>query len=233
MNIKVIASGSKGNCYLINDNKTTLLLDAGIPIKQIQIACDFGLSKIDGCLITHEHKDHSKAVHDLTKKAVDIYTSEGTIKECGLNGHRINVIKALEQIQIGTFKVLPFDVQHDAEEPLGFLIQSTETKEKLLYFIDTCYLKYKFKDLNYIMAECNYSIRTLKYNVSQGRTESALAKRIIKSHMSLETLIDILKVNDLSKVSQIYLIHTSSNNGDKKYFEKQIKKLTDSDVYVY
>lgn len=233
MNIKVIASGSKGNCYLINDNKTTLMLDAGISIKQIQIACNFGLSQIDGCLVTHEHKDHSKAVNDLTKKAVDIYTSEGTIKECGLNGHRINVIKPLEQIQIGTFKVLPFDVQHDAEEPLGFLIQSIETKEKLLYFIDTCYLKYKFKDLNYIMAECNYSRKILYKNIEAGIIEQALAQRIIKSHMSLETLIDILKVNDLSNVHQIYLIHISQDNGDKKHFEKQIKKLTNSDVYVY
>lgn len=233
MNIKIIASGSKGNCYLIDDNKTTLLLDAGIPLKQIQIACNFGLSKVDGCLITHEHKDHSKAVNDLIKKGIDIYTSKGTIKKCSLNGHRINAVTALERIQIGTFKILPFDVQHDAEEPLGFLIQSTETKEKLLYFTDTCYLKYKFKDLNYIMAECNYSRKILYKNIEAGIIEQALAQRIIKSHMSLETLIDILKVNDLSKVSQIYLIHTSSNNGDKKYFEKQIKKLTDSDVYVY
>lgn len=233
MNIKIIASGSKGNCYLINDNKTTLLLDAGIPLKQIQIACNFGLSQIDGCLVTHEHKDHSKAVNDLIKKGIDIYTSKGTIKECNLNSHRVNTVKALEQVQIGTFKVLPFDVKHDAEEPLGFLIQSLETKEKLLYFTDTYYLKYKFKGLNYIMAECNYSKKILDENIKIGITERGLAQRIIKSHMSLETLIDILKSNDLSNVCQIYLIHISQNNGDKEYFKKQVEQLTNLDVYTY
>lgn len=233
MNIKVIASGSKGNCYLINDNKTTLLLDAGIPVKQIQIACNFGLSRINGCLVTHEHKDHSKAVNDLIKKGIDIYTSKGTIKECNLNSHRVNAVKALEQVQIGTFKVLPFDVKHDAEEPLGFLIQSLETKETLLYFTDTYYLKYKFKGLNYIIAECNYSKKILYENIEAGIIEQVLAKRIIKSHMSLETLIDTLKANDLSNVCQIYLIHISQDNGNKEYFKKQIEQLTNLDVYTY
>jgi len=233
MDIKIIASGSKGNCYLISDNKTTLLLDAGISIKQIQIACNFQLTKINGCLVTHEHKDHCKAVTDIAKRGIDIYSSFGTIKKCSLKGHRINVIKSLQQMQIGTFKIMSFDVEHDAEEPLGFLIQSTQTLEKLLYFTDTCYLRYKFSGLNYIMAECNHSYEILTNNVKQGILKPDLAKRIIKSHMSLETLIEFLKNNDLSKVKQIDLIHTSQENGNKDYFKTLVQKLTNVDVNVY
>ena len=46
-------------------------------------------------------------------------------------------VKALEEFQLGTFQVLPFDVEHDVPEPLGFLLTSTATGEKLLYFTDT------------------------------------------------------------------------------------------------
>jgi phosphoribosyl 1,2-cyclic phosphodiesterase len=55
MNIKFLASGSKGNCYIVNDGKSTLIIDAGIPFKKIQIGIGFKMSTVDGVLISHEH----------------------------------------------------------------------------------------------------------------------------------------------------------------------------------
>lgn len=55
MLVKILASGSNGNCYLVDDGTTTILLDAGIPIKQIQRGSKFRLSKVSSCLVTHEH----------------------------------------------------------------------------------------------------------------------------------------------------------------------------------
>ena len=73
MNIKVIASGSSGNCYLISDDKTSLLLDAGISFKQIQIGTNFNISNIGGCFVTHRHIDHAKSIKDLNKRGVPIF----------------------------------------------------------------------------------------------------------------------------------------------------------------
>ena len=157
MEIRVLASGSSGNTYRISDGETALLLDAGIPLKAIQAGLGFRVRDIMGCFVTHAHKDHSKAAKDLARLGVDIYTSRGTVDACGLTGHRIKVVRALEELVVGTFRVLPFDVQHDAPEPLGFLCTSTATGEKLLYFTDTYYLKYRFQGVTHIMAECNYS----------------------------------------------------------------------------
>ena len=70
MNIKVIASGSSGNCYLISDDKTSLLLDAGISFKQIQIGTNFNISNISGCFVTHRHIDHAKSIKDLNKRGM-------------------------------------------------------------------------------------------------------------------------------------------------------------------
>ena len=129
MKIDVFASGSSGNCYKISDGETSLLLEAGIPFKDIRVAAGFNLNEIGGCLITHEHKDHSKAGADLASKAgMDIYASQGTLSYMEWQGHHYKPIKHGQKISIGTFIVLPFDVKHDEEGTLGFLIESTETR---------------------------------------------------------------------------------------------------------
>jgi phosphoribosyl 1,2-cyclic phosphodiesterase len=232
MDIRVFASGSSGNSYRISDGKTTLLLDAGIPLKAIQVGCEFKVRQIDGCLISHAHKDHSKAADGLARLGVDIYTSQGTIEACRLVGHRIHTIKALEEIGIGTFSVLPFDVQHDAPEPLGFLIASGETGEKVLYFTDTYYIKYRFQGLTHVMAECNYGREELQRSVDAGYIPIDLVPRLMKSHMSLEHFLEMLKANDLTQVKQIYLLHLSDNNSDAARFKEEVQKATGAEVYV-
>lgn len=232
MTIKVLASGSKGNAYIVSDGSTTLLLDAGIPLKAIQVGCDFRVREIDGCFITHAHQDHCKAARDLMRLGVDVYASQGTIEACRLSGHRIQRVKALSEFVVSTFKILPFDVEHDVPEPLGFLCTSMATAEKLLYFTDTYYLKYKFQGLTHIMAECNFSYEGIRDSVEAGRISIELVPRLLKSHMSLEHLLDMLKANDLSKVQQIYLLHLSDNNSNEELFKREVQKQTGAEVYV-
>ena len=55
MNIKVIGSGSSGNCYRIDDGKTALLIECGLPIKKIKEKLNFNLTGICGCLLSHSH----------------------------------------------------------------------------------------------------------------------------------------------------------------------------------
>jgi len=53
--IKALASGSKGNCYLISDNSTNIINECGISIDRIRRGGDFMLGEIKACLISHEH----------------------------------------------------------------------------------------------------------------------------------------------------------------------------------
>lgn len=232
MDITVIASGSTGNAYRISDGETALLLDAGIPLKEIQRALNFRVRDLSGCLITHALGDHVKAAGDLAKQGVNIYTSKGTIKASRLTGHRIKPIEALREFTVGTFAILPFDVQHDAPDPLGFLLTSRITGEKLLYFTDTYYIKYRFDGLTHIMGECNYSMDIVEQSVRNGYIPPELVPRLVKSHMSMEHFIDLLKANDLRKVKQIYLLHLSGNNSDADRFKTAVQKLTGTEVYV-
>lgn len=235
MEINVLASGSKGNCYLIGDGQSKLLLDCGIPFGDIQEACGFNLvDEINGVLVTHEHGDHIKAAQRLMKSAINVYASRGTLEAGHLSGHRAKVLKPQIQTHISTFVVLPFDVEHDAAEPLGFLIKSEVTGEKLLYFTDTFYLKYRFGKLHYIMGECNFSRDIAERNVQEGYLRADLLPRLHKSHMSLEHFLDFLRANDMSEVRSVYLLHLSDGNSDEQMFIDKVKEIApNADVRAF
>lgn len=225
------ASGSKGNCYRVTDGSTPLLLECGIPYKEIQRKLEFKMSDIVGCLVTHEHKDHCKTVKDMMKAGIDCYMSKGTAEALNVSGHRIHIVESKQQFRIGTWTVLPFNTQHDAVEPLGFLM-ANKAGEKLLYATDTYYIRYKFSGLTHIMVECNYSLDILQRNVESGHLDKALKKRLLKSHFSLEHVKEFLRANDLTKVQEIWLIHLSDSNSDAERFKQEIQELTGKVVFV-
>ena len=219
MEIRVLASGSKGNCYLINDGVTPLLLECGISIKQIRQELDFSLTGVAGCLVSHEHKDHSRACKDVLRSGIGAYTSKGTIDALGLSGHRVHTIRSKDTFRIGTWTIRSFETRHDAAEPLGFLLHSRETNERLLFATDTFYIKYRFPHLTHIMIECNYAADILYNNVEKGIVPKVLKDRLLTSHFSLENVKQFLKANDLSKVREIHLLHLSDGNSDAERFK--------------
>ena len=235
----MIASGSSGNCYRVSNGKTDILLDAGISAGKISKGIGFGLSKVDGCLVTHEHGDHCSAANILGDRyGIPVYLSKGTIegsqdKPWAVTTQMAKVIEALKSFSVGTFVILPFDIEHDAVEPLGFLIKSTVTGEKLLYFTDTYYVRYAFSGVTHLMAECNYISDILKERIANKTIAKALAQRILTSHMSLEHLLDFLEALDKSRLRQIYLIHISKDNGSIEDMLRAVRAKTGVEVYAF
>jgi len=230
MEFKVLASGSSGNCYRISDGETTLLLECGISLRQIQEGLDFRLSSVAGCLLSHSHGDHSEACKDMLYAGVDIYTSQGTIDALGLSGHRVHAVKSLRPFRVDAWQILPFDTVHDAEEPLGFVLASDN--KKVLFATDTAYIKYKIPGLTHVLIECNYDLDVLNESVRQGRVDPVVKRRIIRNHMSLQRVKAFLRANDLSQVKQIWLLHLSADNSDMGRFKREIQALTGKEVYV-
>ena len=104
--------------------------------------------------------------------------------------------------------------------------------EKLLYFTDTYFVKYRFTGCTHIMAECNYSKEALQRSVAAGYIPIERVPRLMRSHMSLEHLKDMLQANDLSRLQQIYLLHLSADNSDEMQMQQEIQRLTGVEVYV-
>lgn len=223
MKLKTIASGSKGNCYLLETNEGSLLIEAGIPITKIKKALRFNYSNIQGCLVTHEHGDHAKSIKDIAKLGIDVYASKLTLQVLNCTSHRFIPITHNKAKIIGEFEVLSFNTEHDSVEPLGFLIK--HGNQRLLFATDTFYLRYRFNNLTHIAIECNYVKATMEERLKQGEIDIKRVSRTMKSHMSLENLLEFLKANDLSKVRELHLLHLSDDNSDINIILEEIKKV--------
>ena len=118
MKLVVLDSGSCGNCYLLIGNEETLILEAGVPFKQILEHPAFDVSRVKGCLVSHEHADHVGRIREYLLRGIDCYASPGTIGALACNA-----VKPLQDtVHLGGCKMIPFHAKHDAAEPYGFLI---------------------------------------------------------------------------------------------------------------
>lgn len=207
------------------------MLEAGIKFEKVQKHFKGRTRKIKGCLITHEHGDHAKYIKQYVNEGINCHMTVGTHNAINIESHRICNIKSKQEIRIGTWSILPFDINHDANEPVGFLLQSVHGY-KVLYVTDTKYLKYKFKGLTHMMLEVNYIYEQMQQNIKDGVIHNVLANRIMESHFSLEHAIGMLEANDLSKLEEIHLIHLSSNNANATHIKQSIQEVTGVPVYV-
>lgn len=227
--IRTIASSSSGNCHRVSDGSTPLLLDCGLPWKRIRRELAFQTSGISGVLLSHAHMDHAKGIGDAMKAGMDCYMLKETAEALGLKGHRVKIVKPLEQFRLGTWTILPFDIVHDVPG-VGFLLASPGGK--VLFMTDSAYCKYRFKGLTHLLIECNHSLPLLRAGVGAGDFPVEHKRRLMQTHMSLEQVIKFLQANDLSAVQEIRLIHLSDRNSDAAAFADQIKRATGKPTYV-
>lgn len=231
MELTVVGSSSKGNCYVIQNKKEALIIEAGCGFADLLKAIAYNIPKVTACLVTHEHGDHSKNVQKLCELGVKCYMSEGTRNGIKNLRRDVNIIKAGNQFTVGRFIVLPFDTHHDSNEPLGYLISHPEFGT-LLFAIDTCYLDYTFSGLTNIMIECNYCSELLEQNMQEGIVHPKVGKHIVQGHMSLKTCIQALQANNLEHVNKIILLHLSNDNSDPIAFHREVELATGKTVIV-
>lgn len=232
MTLQILGSSSAGNCYLLDDGNDILMLECGISFKDVQKAVNFAVSRIIGCVVSHEHGDHTKAAKNVLKSQIPMYASKGTLEALDLQGHNLaHAVPELAQVQLGKFTVRPFKTQHDAAEPFGFLIYHPEMG-LTMFATDTYYLHYKFAGLNNVLLECNYRRDILDKNVEDGLLHEKVKERTIKSHLEFETCKEILLVNDLSQVNNIVLIHLSSGNADPVAFQADMQAAVAHNVTI-
>lgn len=228
--IKVLASGSKGNCYIVQAGEEKLLLECGIDWRNTLKGLGYSIKGVKGCLVSHKHSDHCKSFNKVLENITKICAPLEVLEKYKCRGKwKTQLLENKEKCKIGEFTVLPFNCQHTNSdgsncENLGYLIQHAAIG-KILFATDTYYLKYKFKNVDHILIECNYSERYME-NLEPHEI------RTFKSHMSLETLKETLKTWDLSGTKTITLIHLSSNNGNPEEFKREIEVLTGIPTYI-
>lgn len=225
MNLSILGSNSKGNGYILHNEKEALIIEAGCLPGLAAIALNFDRNKIQGCLISHEHQDHAKHASLYIERGIRVAASAGTIKAIKKPFEKYTTLRTGDPETFGGFTVLPFAITHDAAEPLGFVIQHRDIGI-LVFATDTQALPYDFGKVDTYMIEANYAKSILDRNVLRGKVNYQLGERTEANHMSLESCAEFLLQQDLTETTRIVLLHLSDTNSDSEAFSRYIIKRT-------
>lgn len=236
MEIRVISTGSKkGNAYLVMNGYHRLLIECGVPFRAlVKGLWNMGLtiSRLDACLISHAHKDHYHCVGELLYRGIDCYMSTECAEKLEIQDNsRVRQITNMRPFIIGDnrWEIVPFPAEHDIP-CLGFYIRNSNNN--LLYLSDSAYTRYVYPNLTHIMIGVNYDSEIIKQNVESGEVNKELRNRIINSHASLQTVMEMLKANDKSNLEEVWLLHLSDVNSNEEDFVQRIGEIVNCPVYV-
>lgn len=246
-----LASSSAGNAYLVEAPGAgtspggQLLLECGVSYKKLQKLAGFGLNGLSGCLITHEHKDHSKCWADLVKNGVRVWASAGTIEKLaeGDGGGtapsgNASLLEELPEdpeegdnpflpFRVGAFDILPFPTFHDAKQSAGYLIRAGG--EKLAFVTDMGAIHIRFPGVNILALEANYDKDIL---ARCERMPDKVKQRVQNSHMEIGTLCSYLAGADLSACRELYLLHLSDVSANEGDFVRRVRAVVPGHVRV-
>lgn len=214
MVLKVLSSGSKGNCYVLTDNNgRRLLLDVGIQYKKILNGIGYELLSIDAVCVTHCHKDHSLSENEFLLRCIPTYRP-----------YIFQDSYTKQQKCFGNYRVTAFSLEHDVP-CYGFLITHPEMG-KMIYITDTAYCKYRFKEVNHILVECNYDERMLS-------EDYAAHGHVLHDHMEIQTTCRFLQSNSSDALRNVVLCHLSSENISEKTAMDEVSQILPEQTKLY
>ena len=249
MKLTALGSSSSGNCFVLEfdmgegNNPVSLMVECGFPYQSIvRKATEYKvkLNALDGCLITHCHKDHSAAAIDLAKRGTQIYATEGTIEAVGLKGSAWPMHYGKPVLIAPGVKAVAFEVRHDAPEPAGFIIKTK--RETVMFAIDAAkWLSdvtaiapdYLFIEANYdptLMAQEQFSLQ--KRASMNDLQRFKVNERIKCSHMSIDGALEQISKVNKKNLKAIFLTHLSDRMSAPSLWKKQVVAMTGVPCWV-
>lgn len=224
MKLTVLASGSAGNGYVLEGRTSALIIECGVSPETAFRNTGIKPSKVSGCLVSHEHGDHARYMERYARLGMPVFASEGTFIERNATSlPRAFALRAERPAQVGEFYVMPFAVEHDAREPLGFYISHPEGR--LLFMTDLRVVPFTRCIVPHIfMIEANWSEDILDGRVGRGEEDIDRAARIKNTHLSLERACEFVRDNDGPALKNVILLHLSDRNSNAAEFAARMRE---------
>ncbi len=232
MILECLESSSAGNCYIFHaSDGQKLIVECGVRYSDILKAIGWNPSKVAGCIITHEHRDHCESFPKMVKAGIKCYALPEVFESFGYTSNFMSErITPPNIFNVGKFMVKPFPVRHDVP-CLGFIIAHKEMGSTM-FLTDTMYTEFRPKGLNHIMIEANYSDEILQYNIDNREEPASMRDRLLASHMEIANTIKILNSTNLDFVNEVVLLHLSARNGNPTAFQARVKESITLPVYT-
>ena len=231
MEVHVLASGSSGNAVYIKSDQTRILIDAGISARRITAALESigdSPADLDAVFITHEHDDHINGLQTLLKKhRLPVYAKPDAWQAISFEDPMLNSCHRgmPDSISLGSMKVEPFSISHDAADPVGFNLFSGSTKCSVatdLGFV-TGGVKKALALSDIMVLESNHDLDMLR----QGPYPWMLKKRILsnRGHLSNNDAGWTLAKLPRKNRTHVFLAHLSKENN-----RPELARTTVSDI---
>ena len=207
MNYEVVASGSSGNCVVIEN----VMIDCGISYSRLKEY----LWEVDYLIITHIHSDHLRETtyERIRKQFPNISVISNWQVAQKLNGDVDFVVDIGEVTEIGEYSFETFNAIHDVVN-CGYCWQIEENGELLdiIYCTDTEDLKYApDREFDYFFLESNHDeniLNAIKRDAKKKYGYDAYAHGI--RHCSTQKCKAYYYKHRKSKESELIELHKSS-----------------------
>ncbi len=231
MQIHILASGSTGNCILLQMGATRLLVDAGISTRRIEKGlAELGIKtgELDGILVTHEHSDHVKGLPLLAKKYdIPVYTRGATWEMLpGREKIPDQCFKMIGQsFSVGQIDIEAFAISHDAADPVGFCFYYRRKKWVVATDLGkvTPEVVQALSYADVAVLESNHDINMLK----NGSYPAFLKQRILgqRGHLSNLEAAQLLCTIPRQERMKVFLAHLSQQNNHPAVAERTVASL--------
>jgi phosphoribosyl 1,2-cyclic phosphodiesterase len=224
------ASGSDGNCYLVESEGTAVLVECGRPYSQIKDLLDgVGIlpDELSGIVLTHAHGDHSRSARHLSQTyRVPIYASRGTLGALDLEDLTLGKpIESGKTVQLGQLDLRPFAVPHDCREPLGFRFESGSGRAAIATDLGwvPANVARQFKDVDLLILEANYDPHLLH----TGTYPYFLKQRVSGTygHLSNAAAGEAIAACRDKPPSHVWLAHLSEHNNSPKHALQTVSRI--------
>jgi phosphoribosyl 1,2-cyclic phosphodiesterase len=221
MRVCILASGSSGNATLIVAGDVRVLIDCGLSaretIRRIQ-AVGEDPARLDAIVITHEHGDHARGLAALSKILnTRVYISDAALEACKLGEkekfiRRGVAISSSQDFEIGAFRFSPFEIPHDAADPMAFTVEANGVKMGIA--VDLGYINKlaaaALRGSDILIIEANHEVEMLR---ACAFYPWALKQRIMsrQGHTSNDEMARFLLEDFDDKAEHIVLAHLSRN----------------------
>ncbi len=238
MRFASLGSGSSGNCMVIEQASTRLLLDCGFSVKETiarlgQLILE--PHQISGILVTHEHDDHAKGAFKLAEKLnIPVWLSHGTRVMCTRYFPKTQIqIKTVDShtpFAVGDIEITPFPVPHDAREPTQFVFSDGQYRLGVLTDVGgtTPHIQQVLTGCDALVLECNHDLSMLE----TGSYSYALKKRVggHLGHLDNQSAASLLATLDNSKLKHIVAAHLSAKNNTQALAKGALSQVLSCDA---
>ncbi|MCK9323671.1 MAG: MBL fold metallo-hydrolase [Candidatus Methanomethylophilaceae archaeon] len=227
--VHVLASGSDGNCTVIEFDDEAVMIDAGISCRRIQGFMDqegYDRKNLKALLITHEHSDHIAGAGATARKMdIPIYCNRPTYDASNFGNVRYNEIKTMNSFMIGGINITPLPTSHNAVEPNAFLVE--EDGKKVLLATDTGVLTFQVEQA---LAESNIAVIESNYDkkmLAEGPYPIYLKKLIGSDHGHLSNVDCAFAIKrTMDERRKIFLAHLSKTNNTPDIAREAVSEIT-------